>query len=365
MIKSGGFKMGKKKGASTVGIIVVALMALIAIGYYGSTYLHWGQTGQVLPGQQPQNPNANCGSTNLAAVSLQFFNGLNNTGAENNDTTIICTGGGIAYTITDTTSPTATNMNCGFDYVCKVVSGIGTTESKLVAIKNGPGSINADGNLVFSANQPAINIDVQGTKYQPVEARLYDNNYAAYTYAGVETVAGGWSVSGAYFGNTTYQTTAGNDSFSIGSGGKLNLKMDVRVKTFQNAQLEDRGWYLFYDMPTNIYSVPAIAVNGVTRTSQCSVLNDDEKKAYSSQEYCYKITGVPTTNNEYATVDMVINALSGVNPLNANGNVTVTIVPIGAYQSTLDTKTVKVGAVKDDSSQTVVLNATTYVIPVN
>jgi hypothetical protein len=367
----GGILMGKKKGNSGVGYALVFIVTIIAVAVMGNMYLGWGKTGAVLPGQTtPQNPTANCGSTNLAAVALQFFNAGNVTSAENNDTTVVCTGGGVSYAITDTTSPSATNMNCGYDYVCKFVSQQGAS-SKLLAVKNGPGQINADGNLVFSANQAAINIDVSGTRFGPLEARLYDNSYAAYTYTWAGTTAGGWSSAGTtaaptLFGNTTINAPAGgNDTFTIGSGGKLNLKMDLRVLTNQNTQLDDRGWYLFFDMPTAVYSVPSIAVNGVTRASDCTVLNNDEKLAYNSQEYCYKITGIPVTNNNYATVDMVINAVSGVNPTPATGNITVTVVPIGAYQSTLDTKNVKVGAVKDDTSQTLVYANQVWGLPVS
>jgi hypothetical protein len=339
------------KGVSAIAAIIVILLIGVLVVTFGG--FKFPTTGQI-PGLTV-SPTAvdNCPDDGDSTFKLQVFNELNTTDAENYDMTIVCKGSdGSSYTITDTTSPSGVTVNCGYDYVCYGVSttGAGGDHAKFIKVRSGTSSTKIeDGLLKFRADRPNIIIDVGSTQHGVLEARAYSIDEAGFMYADTDTSAGSWHTTGSVFGNATKNSTTG--AITVGSGGKFKVRLDVRVNANTDEQFEDYGWYLFIDAASNKWDDPAIKIEGTTYTSDCSVLNSDESKAYSGEEYCYLVTGIPITNNDDIEVEFTFNALSGVNP-GTSDDINVTFASIGAYQSTTDSTNVLRGAVKDDSSQT-------------
>lgn len=334
-------------------VVVIIILAVVVAN----------QMGWTLPYQAggPSGPTAgdNCPDTGTTSLKLQVYNPANTSDVENYDQTIVCMGSdGSATTITDTTTPTASSVNCGYNYVCKAVSSsnAGGDHGYLTGIRSGPASASLSGGILsFRADAPNVNIDLDSTQHGRLEARVYNNDEASFVYSEYNgQTKGVWTATGYNFSNSSTNSSDGGLLY-VGSGGKLDLRMDIRVQTNQDEQLEDFGWYLLLDAPSTKWDVPSITIDGAKRTSNCAALNSDEAKKYSGEEYCYKITGIPVTNNDGASIGMVFNALNGVNPTTTD-SINVTIVGIGSYQSTTDSTDVLIGAVKDDSSQTVVLN---------
>lgn len=345
-----------RKGLGGVSIAIVLIL------FIGVIVLAAPQLGWTLPGSVPSGPGstANCPDTGSSSLKLQVFNKLNTSTTESQDVTIVCTGSdGSTYTITDTTAPTATSVNCGYDYTCKAVSSSSENgdHGKLIGLRSGPSSaVVSDGILTFTADAPNVNIDLDSTQHSRTEIRVYDNDAASFVYAESDSTKGEWETTGSKFGSST-ANQSNSGAIAVGSGGKMDITIDVRAAQ-QGHQVEDFGLYIFIDAASATWDTPSIKLNGVTRVSDCGALTSDEAKKYSGEEYCYKITGVPITNNDYATIDAVFSAITGVNP--STQHINMTIVSIGSFTSTTDSTNVLRGAVKDDSSQTVVLNQEEY-----
>lgn len=339
---------------------IVAVIVLLLVGIFAFSAMQMG----LLPSlniNQPGDLPLGCPDDGTTSFKLQVFNSLNESGAESYDVTTVCTSdSGDSVTLTDTTDPTATDLVCGARYTCKLVSaqsadhtGTGQAHSMADAIRSGTGSI-SNGNLIITPNSATLNVDVASTQGGRIEARVYDDDAATFVYQGADASAGTYTDTGGNFTSSTSKTP-----WTVGSGGTLDLRMDVRINTTTDEAFEDRGFYVFVDASTSKWNTPTIKVDGTTRTSNCASLNEDEAKAYSGEEYCYKITDVSISETNVVPIDINIGALSGVNP-GASDDFNITLVSIGAYQSTTNTKDVKIGAVKDDSSQTVVLYQEEY-----
>lgn len=358
--------MKKLKGKAGAGmyalILIVGLLAVWVIGpSLGLFKVSGGGGGLPIS-------DTNCPDTGSTSLKIQMYNADNTSGTGPFDGTIVCTGSdGSTYTITDTTSPTATTINCGFTYRCKGVSsntnafpgddysGIG---ANILALRNGPsGTAVSNGELTFSAVDPNVNIDVSGIKLGFVEARLYDKNYASYVYGGSGTASktkGNWIRGNGImseFGNYTNNRTAstGVGAMLLGTGEGLDLELDLRTNDTQ-VRVGDFGYWLFVDASTTKWEVPTVRVNGKSILSTCAARTDAETKAYSGEEYCYYVTDV-MKKSEYTIVDFSVDPTTGTNPATTD-SINVTLAIVGGFQSTADNTNVMRGAVKDDSSFT-------------
>jgi len=325
------------------------------------------------PGTPPGGtPSADqCPDDGDTSFKLQFFNDLNETGAENYDETCVCEDeDGARFTITDTTSPSpSATLNCGKDVTCKCVSvdGAAGDHSKILSIRSGAGG-NTDakivnGNLKFHAGSSNVNIDVGSSQHGVLETRVWDATSAGWMYGQTETTKGTWITTAKRFTGTSGNMTD-SGTIAIGSGGKLDIEMGVRVNSAQDQQFEDEAFYLLIDAASNKYDTPDVEIDGVTYASDCTILNEDETLAYSGEEYCYYVDGVEITNNKDIVLGLVFNALSGVDP-GAADDINVSFANIGGYQSTTDTTNIKVGSVKDDSSQTAVYTIQEWMLDVS
>ncbi len=356
--------MKQMKGQATIAfllIIVIIIAAVFVLNWLGVINLA-GLALQAVPGGAVAA--AACPDTKLTAVTYNVFNDLNTTAAENVDVVTVFTSAlGHTITLTDTTAPTSTNFNCGETYTGRGVSssGAGGDHGNLLSVRQGQATLD-NGNVVFELLTGTVAIDVGSSQHGRIEARVFDADEAAFMYSdesGDGSSAGTYRTTGAQFQSTTNATAK-----AIGSGGTMDIRMDIRINTNADEQLEDKGWYLFIDSSRSVWDVPGVAINGVAKTSNCALLNSDEAKKYNGEDFCYKITDISVKNVPRIPINLNMKALAGVDP-GASDDFNITIVSIGTYQSTADNKNVKVGAVKDDSSQTVVLNEEEYLFDVS
>lgn len=306
-----------------------------------------------------------CPDTGLTNVTFNVQNILDTTTADVYDETMVCTTSDGSYSKSITqTSDDGTNLPCGETFVCKGTSsdGIKGDHANFQSILTGDASV-SDGVVTFTTSGSNMRIDIGSTLHGVVQARLYDNSKAAFCFdSSTDTssnAAGTWINTTKIFQSTTNQT-----ALAVGTGGNLDLCMDFHVYAHTDEQFSDFGWYLMIDANTNIWDTPVVTVDGVTLSDYKGSLNTDEAKAYSAEEYVYKITNPDSAikNVDYARACISISALAGVDPTT---DINVTIASVGAYTGTSQPSIVKRGSVKDDASQTAVFTKQVWDIDVS
>lgn len=343
------------KGQTTLALIAILVVAIMVVGVLETTGI-WKISSLMSAVPGAGTGAVTCPDDGATSVSINVYNDLNTSGTENFDVTMVLTSAsGHTVTITDTSAPTASELNCGEKYTGKAISASGANgdHSVFTSVRRGAATI-VDGNVEFVASGNAMAIDLGSTQHARLQARVYDKDNAAFMY---DASSSDGSAAGTYRTHgTVFQSTTNATANAIGAGGSVAVRMDIKAQTNSDIQLEDRGFYMFIEASSSVYDIPGVYINSVQRTSNCAQLNADEAKKYNDQDYCYFINDVHVINTPVTEIDLTMKALSGVNPTSTNGNYNVTFVSVGAYQATMDSKMVKVGAVKDDTSQTVVLN---------
>ena len=346
-------------------VVVIAIVALAFTGVLGGKQSTISFPTTTNNNNQPVATASKCPTDGDTSFTLNVYNDLNTSGAENYDMTVVCkSNSGHVVTITDTTDPTPVTLNCGETYTCKGVSadGAGGDNSKFTSVRVGKNfvTLNSDGSFTFTPDASNVQIDMGATQHGVLEARVYDNDNAGYVYASGDSSAGTYKTTGATFESTTDNSTA----LAVGTGGTLDLRMDVRVNSANDEQFADKGFYLLIDAQTNgKWDTPSVKINGKTYTSDCSALNSHEQTAYTDYNWCYKITDLPITLNDKAVVDLGLAALSGVDP-GASDDLTIAFASIGQYESTTDQTNVLTGAVTDAPSPAQVFALQSYTLDI-
>lgn len=342
-----------------VFVLLLLIVAVVVVGPMVGFNL-WAVGGGAGGGGWGAQP-SNCPDTGLTNVTFNVQNILDTTTADVYDETIVCTSqdSGTSKTITATTDD-GTSLNCGETYVCRGTSsdGIKGDHANFQSILTGDASV-SDGVVTFTTDGPAMRIDIGSTLHGVPQSRLFDNSKSAFCFGTTSGELGGaagdWLNTTAYIDSTTNAT-----NLAVGSGGNLDLCQDFRIYAHTDEQFMDFAWYFMIDANTNIWDTPTVTVDGVTMSDYKGSLNTDEAKAYSGEEYVYKVTNPDSAikNNDYARVCVNINALAGVDPTT---DINITIAPVGQYTGTSQPTIVKRGSVKDDSSQTAVFTKQVWV----
>lgn len=351
-------------GKDTAKNFLYFVLAFVVLGgaiYGGIKY--FGQSG-VNPGAtHSDNLNANgCPSNGLTSFILNVWNKLNTTGSENFDVTAyLFKNGAKDATITDTTNPSATNIECGKHYIMKVIStdGNGGDSGKFIAASGCNGAtVDSDGNIEFDATSSTCNIDAYGKQHGVLEFRVKDNLNNGYMYNSTQADTTTYHLSGESFTSTTSNTT----NTSVNAGKKLDLNVDFET-TVADTDFNDFGTYVLLDAPTTTWDVASTMSlsSGDSIVESKGALTATESRAYSTYEQVYKFNAA--VKNSVNTLHIVLSALSGVDPVASTDDVTIAFASIGSYLST-DGSQVKVGATKDDSGATAVYTIQTAKVKV-
>lgn len=347
--------VGKKKDLMTALSIVFIVLGLISVS--GLVKLGTGATGGdtdyvIQPGDTPAA--LGCPTDGDSSLKIDVVNSANESGSEGYDVT------GYLYikesdgtltsfaTISDTTAATATLIDCGKDYVFKIIStsGAGGDGSYVKKIISGKGTIDSNGNLEFRAasSNPSFVIGVD--QNAALKVRALDNNDASNYLCDNDETCSAYETDGITFVSTTNGTVIDE-----------TVGLDI---TFQFLATDvadngnDRGLLVMLEMPTTTWSsTPEVYANGVALTEMKGQLNPFEATAYSGYEYIYLIPrNVQLKDGSQGiTLRVVNNLAAGVATSSADPE--VDIAPRGAYLG-IDAISVGYGAVKDDSSRTVV-----------
>jgi len=274
-----GKKYGKKINALTwvLGIILIAV--LIGGGFLfsinGSNNVATDEAGQVIVAP------ATCPDRGYTDFSLNVYNPLNTTGAENYDVTFyLFRDNVLTNTISDTTSPTATDLACGYNYKAIPVGTNGASgDSSSVKSVSGEATIE-DGYLVFKPTGAILSLTAQMEQHATMSVRAYDNNQKAYVYDSADASATDYEADGVTFTSTTGNATASDET--------LGMDLTFNIKSLQtDTNGNDRGILALLEMPTTKWDEPVVYLNN-NKLSKVT-LEGNEKDAYVDYEYAFLI----------------------------------------------------------------------------
>ncbi|MFA5091545.1 MAG: hypothetical protein WC483_02970 [Candidatus Paceibacterota bacterium] len=344
-------------------IIVVALLAIVAFGAY---FVGQGNADQDLSqgGREDSGPvkipsqGVNCPTDGDTSVALDVVNVLNPTTSEGVDVTArlyeVNPDGteSFAVKVTDTTSPTASTIDCGKMYVVKLESTDGASGDNSVfkVIKSAPeGSYIKNGDLYFLADDGNVPLEVGIEQQATLQGNMYNNKVRAAMYDTGDADSSDYETDGVTFSSTTNNATA----TAVGSGGLLDMTLTVQaVQTDTN--WNDRGTWILIDATSSVWDTDnaLLTVNGETLTDATEEMTKQEKDAWSGYELAFLYDG-DITNIKEAAIRLKMNADSGVDP-GSSDDVQIDIGARGSYLKTASSNSLAVGGVKDDSSATVV-----------
>ena len=326
-----------------IGAVVV--IYLVSTGGFGGTGTGTGSgTGTT----QPPTTTA-CPTDGDSSLFLDVLNSANETASEGIDTTayiyeVIGAQKTLVATLTDTTSPSATSINCGGNYEIGLVSSDGANgdNSRIKEIKSGVGGSIVNGNLMFMADSInevfKVGIDQKAT----LNCRAKDNIGDGLMFDASDSVATDYEVDGVNFTSTTNNVTSLDET----SGFDVNLECKA-IQTDTN--FNDRGIVVLVEMPTSEWNKPSAWINGQSLTEVKGSLNGNEQTAYTNYEAAFVIpeTVLAKDGAEGFTLRVASNLKPGVAA--STSNIEVDLAPRGQYLS-IDGFTLKVGAVTDAAS---------------
>ncbi len=350
----------KKGEIKTTGWLLIIVVAV---------FLAWNAGWIHIPAQsaspEPDEGNNNvppstflrCPDDGTTNLKIEVKNTANDTGSEAFDVT------GYLYklvdgreqyvtAITDTTDPSATEIDCGYDYVFKVVgtNGASGDTSYIKKVFSGDGDVKVqNGNLYFTASGPSENIVIGMDQHATLECRAWDYNQGDFIYDSSDTSNTDYETDPVTFTSTTDNTTPMDETLGLDIGFKCRA---VESDTNYN----DRGVLVLVEAPTNTWDEPVVYLNGQKLSEATTLLNDDERRAYADYEYVYLIPASVNIKDGAEGIELrfKMDLLSGVSSASADPEIDFAVRT--QYLSTLDGITVKQGAVKDDSSTTQIID---------
>ena len=261
---------------------------------------------------------------------------------------------GALYTsITDTSSGSVT-LACGEKYVVETRSTSGAAgDSAIISSANLAGATidSATGKLTFTPTGNGGTLTVMSHQHGNSEVRAFDLINNAFLFDDQDASATDYETTdGVKFNGTT----VGDNGITVGSGGELRVRVYYRANQIDEDANDIGGTYVLVDAATSAWDGTrrTMTINGVISPDVTTSLNADEKSAYSNYEYVYKIpAGLDITNSKETLLDFSLFAKSGQNPTGAH-NVSIDFAPIGKFASQLNSDTLKIGSVLDDSANT-------------
>ncbi|MFW5793864.1 MAG: hypothetical protein ACOCV1_00040 [Bacillota bacterium] len=355
--------MAKNTGTKVLVVLgfigVLALLSAMVYMIYGLQQTSFdGQTGSAGI-SAPGVCSTPCPDDLTWSGNVDVNNVLNQSGEETYDTTMYFFNyndgnlGGLKTKLTDTTDGTAT-LTCGNTYLVEVIStdGDGGDSAEILAGPQGV-EITDDGSAIFTACGDGENIVFNMNQRGVPEVRARDviNDGFLYDYSSDEDASDYETTDGVVFTSTSGNTT----NYTIDSSGEFHIIQYIRANS-DDTDFNDLGIYVLIDASSSVYEEPTVKIDGVVAENAKEELNSDEAIAYSDYEYVYKIgKDRQVTKNNPLSVEVNGFALSGVNPA-VGDDISIDYAVIGKYASTSETNTIKIGAVKDDSSKTQVYN---------
>lgn len=340
-------------------------LALLAIIVVATTYLAgWkpgdglsiGGGGSTSVDDVPVGANL-CGDTKASTMTLNLYNGLNTTGAEGFDATMrLYTADGAYVTeLTDTTSASVSNLNCGQQYVLRMKStdGVDGDSGQFQGIRSDSTSsaklAENGAAVVFTATQPSITLSLSGKQHGVLEFKGYDNINRAPMCNGDD------SCTDYELDGVTFMSTTNGTAMAVSTGGEVDISLDARVNSLTDATFDDFGFYILVEAPTAVWGEPVVSFDGQTLTNIKGSLAAEESDLWNGYEFVYKVEtteGSPKLDSDRKSVGFQIRADSGVDP-GASDNLEIDFAAIGSYQST-SSDAIKVGGVTDASSRAAV-----------
>jgi len=292
---------------------------------------------------------ANCPTDGDTSLTIDVQNLLNTSGSETFDTTlyVLDSEGGIVTSITDTTSPSASTITCGYEYSLKVVSADadGGDNSQIASILAQPSGLGAkveSGMVSFKADRSNINLKLGVEQHGVLTFKVYDNEDARYAYDTADADNTVFEADG-----TTFTDGDNATAFVVGANGYVDFT--VYVKGGDDTDFEDAYVLVALELPVTEWDKPSVNYDGLTLTDvKTNGLTADETVALNTYEYVYKVDKDMLA--DIHKLNFYVESISGVNP---STDIQIDFFSAGNYLKTSGTG-IGVGTHKDDSSKTVV-----------
>lgn len=355
--------MAKQRDVTRTGLLVAAVLIVGMVsglwitgsGPFSSTEAA-APTGAVTGGATVGA--ALCADTLTTGLTASQYNPLNDTGSESYDQTArlykVQTDGTEALfaTLTDLTSPSATNTNCGDTYRLRLDSADGSN-ARITAVRSGEGAtLSPDGKYVeFQATGAVYNLEIESPQRAGVKVKAFDLKQNGWVFANDGNSASAYRTSGVTFQSTTDNATA----MAIGTADDAHIRFDLRANGV-DVDANDFGIYMLVDADTAKYDEPAISFAGKDLSDVKGNLDTFESRAFSNYEYVYRIDDSIVDKDK--SLDFQISALSGIDP-GASDDITIAFAGIGASKQTAG-NTMRYSATTDASSPATVFTLQTF-----
>ena len=341
--------MSKKKSKVNTSMVALVLLAVGAVVLVGTGFIEMPtfqavDDGYDDDGYDDDEPTStlNCPSDGDTNLKINVYNELNDTGAENFDVTLYgFVDGHLTYTITDTTAPTATAVNCGEKIILKAIGTDGASgdKSQFLSVSASGGTVNlVDGNIEFTPERPEATITAWMEQHATLQCMAYDTKQRANVYDDGDSSASDYETDGVTWMSITDNATKYDESDGI------NLEFTCEaVET--DTDYTDRELLVLIESPTATWEDPTIKLNGITLTESEASLNEDERDSYAGYEHVYIIPAETViTNKDDIKITWSQKLKSGVSTASADPEFDIAVRT--QYLSTDHTE-VKEGAVTD------------------
>lgn len=362
-----------KKGAGMPGWVwifiiggVLIYTGVLSIGGLGG--LRTGQSSVIISPQSPTHPTEirlvddGCPDTDRTSLVFNVFNDLN-TSADNYDVTLRLYDADTQQfitSITDTTSPSGTNVACNRKIEGRILSVDGTQNdnSNIKSVSVDAGTVTVIDNPIhgsaiqFKSAGSDQAFSIRSERAGVLQFRAYDNNLRALMYDGGDASATDFELTAANFTSTTSNTSY----TSIAAGDYLDVELEFQGSTGYTDYI-DQGAYACVNRDTTKWDVPTMTLTqaGVTTVLQdhkaLGKLTPGESQLFSDWEDCFFIPKGDYSSRSsgklrlrvQATNDPVIEAAD-------DDNINLRIYSRGTYGSRADSNVLKLGAANDATS---------------
>jgi hypothetical protein len=295
-----------------------------------------------------------CPTDGDSSIKVNVYNKLNTSGSENYDTTIyvLDEDGAIVDIISDTTSPSATTVNCGGTYYLAAVASDSDGGDNSMVRSTNIGTV-TDGKVKFKAEKSNLNFILELSQHGVAQFALYDNVDARFAYDTGDASNSGYEADG-----TTFTDGDNATAFAMTAGSYLDFTIKMQG-TGVDTDVQDAYILVGVEAPVTEYNEPTVKFEGVKLSDiKDSGLTSDEVKALANYEYVYKITS--KIEDDPHDIGFYIKATDA----NPSTDLQIDFFPAGNFKAT-SAQVVKTGAAQDDSSKTVVYTTQDVTIDVS
>ena len=335
------------KSTMVTSILIVLLLAVI-----GGAFWIGNRTQKTAFGE-PTSPTdvrvTGCGEITATNVKIDVKNSANETGSEAFDVTgylykKVGTSMELVATIIDTTDPTATSVDCGYNYVFKVigVDGASGDTSEVQVLQSGAGTI-VDGNLEFKTTSSNQNFIVGINQHATIQCRAYDNVAKGLMFDSGDASSTDYEADGVTFTGTVNNETTTDETAGV------DIEFDCKaIQT--DTDFNDRGIIVLLELPVTTWKTPSVYLGTNQLQDVMSSLNENERKAYTDYEYAYLIPSNAIVRDGAQGMKLTVHfdLLDGIATASADPQVDLAVRT--QYLSIIDSFTVKSGAVTDAAS---------------